>query len=116
MKGDSIVPQYYSKMKVFLGGNVCLTQGLFDKESRLEWPFEFWDNDDKCRIRQKMEGLNTVVGDVYVLPQMSEVEGAPKRRHLDDGNHVLDPCHQQAAEEGFSWIEKDNEDQFVEPL
>lgn len=47
---------------------------------------------------------------------MSEVEGAPKRRHLDDGNHALDPSHHQAAEEGFSRIEKDNEDQFVEPL
>ena len=22
-----------------------------EEKTTLEWPFEFWDNDDKCRIR-----------------------------------------------------------------
>ena len=35
-----------------------------------------------------MEGLNNVVGRVYVLLQHSEVEGALKQRRLDDGSHI----------------------------
>lgn len=55
-------------------------------------------------------------GLAYVLPQWSEVEGAPKRFCLYDGNHVPNPSHQQTAEEKFPWTEEDNEDQHVEPL
>ena len=58
-----------------------------------------------------MEGLNDEVGNVYVLPQHSEVEGAPKQRHLHDGSHEAYPSHQQTAEEEFPRIEEDNEDQ-----
>jgi hypothetical protein len=89
---------------------------VWKRNRRWSGHLSFWDNDDKCRIQQKMEGLNDILGDVYVLLQRSEVEGAPKWRCLDDGSHVVDPSHQQATKEGSPHIEEDNEDQFVEPL
>jgi hypothetical protein len=63
-----------------------------------------------------MEGLNDVVDDVYILPQQSELEEGPKRCRLDNRSHVVDPNHQQVAEEESPRIKEDNEDQLVEPL
>lgn len=60
--------------------------------------------------------FDDVVGNMYVLLQRSEVEGASKQHCLDDGSHIADPNHQQATEEEFPQIEEDNEDQLVEPL
>ena len=72
----------------------------------MEWPFEIWDNDDKCRIQQKMKSLNSIVDDVYVLLQWSAVDGAPKQRCLLDGSHVANSSYQQAPEVEFPRIER----------
>lgn len=63
-----------------------------------------------------MEGLNSVVGDVYVFSQRSELEGASKQHRLGDGSHVANSIHQQTTEEEIPQIEENNEDQLVEPL
>ena len=54
MKGNYVVPQYYSKLKVFEEETYALFMVCLEEKSALELPFEFWNNDDKCRIRQKM--------------------------------------------------------------
>ena len=63
-----------------------------------------------------MEGLNNVVGDVYVFSQQSELEGASKQHRLGVGSHVANSIYQQLTEEEFPRIEENNEDQLVEPL
>ena len=61
MEGDSIVPQYYNKLKVFEEETYALLRVRLEEKSAMKWLFEFWENDNKCRIRQKMEDLNDVV-------------------------------------------------------
>ena len=58
-------------------------------ESRgcVEWPFEFWDIEEKCRIKQTFEGMNTVGERVYVIPaEPVGDEGLAKRRRINDGS------------------------------
>lgn len=70
-----------------------------EEKGALEWPFQFWDNEEKCRLRQKMEGLNDMVADVYVQPLRGEVQEPSKRHRLDDGSHVADLNYEGVAEE-----------------
>jgi hypothetical protein len=114
MEGESVVPQYFSKVKVLEEETYASLRVRLEEKSTLEWPFQFWDNEDRCRIWQKMEGLNDVVSDVYVLPLQCEVEEAPKRRRLDDGIHVADRSLQEVA--NFLEIDEDVENHLVEPL
>jgi hypothetical protein len=69
LESDFAMPQYYGKLKVFEEETYASLRVRLEEKLALEWPFEFWDHDDNCRIHEKMEGLNDVVGDVYVLPQ-----------------------------------------------
>ena len=69
LESDYDVPQYHSKLKVFEEETYISFRNCSEEQSTLAWPFEFWDYDDNCRIRETMEGLKDVVGDVYVLPQ-----------------------------------------------
>jgi hypothetical protein len=47
----------------------------------VEWPFEFWDLEELCRINKKLEGLNTIGKCVYVIPISSpEDRGTTKWR------------------------------------
>lgn len=93
MQGNFVVPQYYNKLEIFEEETYASLRVCLEEKLVLEWPFEFWDNDSKCRIWQKMESLNGVVGDVYVLLQESEVDGAPKWRLLVNGSHIANPSH-----------------------
>lgn len=53
----------------------------------VEWPFEFWDVEEKCRIKRTFEGMNTVGERVYVIPaEPVGDEGLAKRRRTNDGS------------------------------
>ena len=84
MGSDLGIPKFYSKVKVLADETYASLRLRLEEKQALEWPFQFWDKEDCCRIRQKMEGLNDVVADVYVLPLCSEDEGPLKRRRLED--------------------------------
>jgi hypothetical protein len=49
-----------------------------DLRSRLEstgiinWPFQFWDSDQKCRIKMKLERLNHIEDRIYVVRRDEE--------------------------------------------
>jgi hypothetical protein len=50
----------------------------------VEWPFEFWDLEELCRINKKLEGLNTIGKCVYVIPISSlEDGGTTKQRRIE---------------------------------
>ena len=56
-----------------------------EKGSYFDWPFEFWDFDDQCRIRKKFEAMNPVIERMYVIPEEEQQEGgAGKRRRCDE--------------------------------
>ena len=58
MEGDYVVLQYYSKSKVFEEEKYVSLMVCLEEKSELDWLFDFWDDGDKCSIRQKMEDMN----------------------------------------------------------
>ena len=50
----------------------------------MEWPFEFWNLEELCRINKKLERLNTIGKCVYVILVSSlENGGATKPRRIE---------------------------------
>jgi hypothetical protein len=60
----------------------------------VDWPFNFWDVEAKCRMKGKLEGMITVDPEVYVIPCLSE-DGAPRKsQRIGDVSivfYLLDP-------------------------
>ena len=53
--------------------------------SALEWPFDFWDAEDKRRVRKKLERLNGFSKEVHVIRVTEGELPVTKRRRLEDG-------------------------------
>lgn len=89
-----------------------------EKGSCVDWPFEFWDFDDQCRIRKKFEAMNPVTERMYVIPEEEQQEGgAAKRRRCDEvggsGSNDLTPSLQVEPPQ-FPDLELDDEDPIPE--
>lgn len=52
-----------------------------------DWPFEFWDVEDHCRIRKKFEALNDMLEEVHVIPIGDGNSVPAKRRRLEGETH-----------------------------
>ena len=71
---------------------VCQVNDTYeDLRQRLElrgcvdWPFEFWEFDDQCRIRKKFESMNTIGERVYVIPiEDNGCSSMSKQRRIED--------------------------------
>jgi hypothetical protein len=49
-------------------GNTCANLRMrLEAAGVLDWSFQFWDYDQKCRIKNKMERLNPIGNNVYVI-------------------------------------------------
>ena len=44
----------------------------------VDWPFNFWDVEAKCKMKDKLEGTTTVDPEVYIIPCLFE-DGAPRK-------------------------------------
>jgi hypothetical protein len=49
----------------------------------LDWSFQFWNYDQKCRIKNKMERLNPIRNNVYVI-QCSDVGSELGKRTFEE--------------------------------
>jgi len=69
---DFALPKFYSKVKVLTDKTYAYLRVCLEDKQALECLFQFWNNEDHCKIKQKMDGLNYVVANVYVLPLWCE--------------------------------------------
>jgi len=46
----------------------------------MEWPFEFWDVNEKCMIKRTFEGMNLVEDRIYVIPACEVGDEGPTKR------------------------------------
>ena len=49
----------------------------------IEWPFQFWDNDEKRRIKLKMERLNPIGDKVFVV-HSTTIRAEMGKRNIDE--------------------------------
>ena len=79
LEAEDADPEYFGK--VDLGGATTLEALRFTLESHdiLEWPFDFWDEEDKRRVKKKLERLNGFSNSVHVI-RCAEGEFDPRKR------------------------------------
>ena len=51
MDADFGIPKFYSKVKLLLDKTYASLWLRLEEKQALEWPFQFWDNEERCRIR-----------------------------------------------------------------
>ena len=91
MEEDFGVATLYSKVKVSADETYASLRLRLEDKAALEWPFEFWDNDDQFRVPQRMESFSDMPGHVYVLPLRAAGEDrSSKRQRVDDADAGID--------------------------
>jgi len=56
----------------------------------IEWPFQFWNASESCKIRPRLERLNTIQPTMYVILVTSESNDRQKRMKVGDSSFVND--------------------------
>ena len=66
---ESARPELLSPFFCQVGDTYAELRLRLEKGGCVEWPFQFWDFDDQCRIRKTFEAMNPVSERVYVIPE-----------------------------------------------
>jgi len=74
---------FFGKLKVGDGKSFASLRERLETANILDWPFEFWDVEDACWILKRIEALNDIQEDMYVIPLDSANPQTIKRRRLD---------------------------------
>ena len=82
--------EYFGKVKVGDGLSYASLRERLEAAKVLDWPFEFWDVEDSCRIRVKIEALNDILEEVHVIPVGDGNPVPAKRRRLESETRVED--------------------------
>ena len=85
--------------------------------SCVDWPFQFWDFEEQCRIRKRFEAMNPVTERVYVIPVVEEdAQRLPKQCRLQNpgetGNNDLGAAATLAPPD----LEFPDADEFEAPI
>ncbi len=88
LEDEFATPEIFDKVKQEGAETLASLRVRLETEEVLDWEFDYWDVEDKRRIRKKVERLNDVEGDVYVIRSQGGNEDPLKRRRLEDGSHV----------------------------
>lgn len=90
LSGEGAAPELFGPLHVGDVESFAQLRGTLEAEQVLEFSFDFWDVEDCCRINARLERLNKIQGDVYVIQSAAENGGNVKRRKLGDGSYVVD--------------------------
>lgn len=89
LEGDFADPEYFGKVDIGGASTLEALRVTLESNDVLEWPFEFWDTEDKRRVRKKLERLNAFSKDVYVIQAKEDLNEGNKRRRLRDGSFTV---------------------------
>lgn len=78
-------PEYFGKVDVGSALTYEALRIILEGNDLLEWPFEFWDVEDKGRVRKKLERVNVFGAEVHVIRAGQEDTESQKRRRLEGG-------------------------------
>jgi hypothetical protein len=85
-------PKYVGPLPANNNDTYAQFREFLEKEGLLDWPFDFWVVENKCRLPSKFEKFNAIGTEVFVA-QRSKVEGGPSKRQKigESLSAVLDP-------------------------
>ena len=67
LEDNLLDPKYFGKVNVGSVATLEVLRFMLESNEILEWPFEFWDVEDKQRIMKKLECLNGFCKEVFVI-------------------------------------------------
>ena len=106
--------------KLDVGGASTLEALRLSLESNdvLDWAFDFWDVEDRRRVRRKLERLNGFSREVHVIRSANNTdsEGSKHRRLEDRMLHVSITEHALPVEDEAQFVEVEEEDYDVPPV
>ena len=82
-------PNYFEKVDIASTSTLEALRFILESNDILEWLFDFWDVEDKHRIRKKLEQVNGFCKDVHVIQIAEGKKDASKRRQLLDGAFIV---------------------------
>ena len=83
--GEGADPEYFGKVDIGGASTLQALRVALETNDALEWPFDFWDAEDKRRVRKKLESLNGFSKEVHVIKVAEGDLPGNKRRRLEDG-------------------------------
>ena len=76
---SSTNPEFIGPCKYELGDTYAAFRVLLEEIGIVGWPFQFWDSEIYCRINKKLERLNKVRPNIYVVLDSSALVSCTKR-------------------------------------
>lgn len=120
LSDEGAPPTLFGPLRVGDVESFAQLRGTLEAEQVLEFSFDFWDVEDCCRINLRLERLNKIQGDVYVIQSATENVSNAKRRKLGDGSYVMDsedvghPVQTEEANAGFEFLNDDGVPEAVD--
>lgn len=75
--------EFFGKVDVRGASTLETLRRKLESNDILDWPFHFWDADDKFRVRKKVERMNGFGAEVHVIRVPEEDIDSQKRRRLE---------------------------------
>ena len=92
LESNAADAEYLGKLDVGRTSTLEALKSYLDSNEVLEWRFDFWDAEDRRRVRSKLERLNGFGKEVHVIRALgSDGNGADgnKHRRLGDGSFAV---------------------------
>ena len=84
LEGEGADPEYFGKVNIGGASTLQALRIALETNDALEWPFDFWDAEDKRRVRKKLERLNGFEKEVHVIKVAEGDLPGNKRRRLEE--------------------------------
>jgi hypothetical protein len=88
LQDESNKPKWVGPIDADPGESYSKLRFRLEEWTVFQWKFDFWDDEEKCRLNQVLERLNTIQDTVYVIK--SEDEEPPCKRQRLPEDVVLD--------------------------
>lgn len=76
---DSALPELLCTFFFKVGDTYADLRVRLEECGCVDWSFDFWDLEEKCRIRKSFDAMNPVTDHVYVIRIVVEDEGGPSK-------------------------------------
>jgi hypothetical protein len=89
---------------------------FLEDDNNVEWPFEFWDSEEKCRMNPKLESFNPIAGVVTVIPANTNPYGSTECRDEEEVHILPNSVPPLGESRESSTIKESAKDDFASTL
>ena len=107
LESEDAAPELLGPLDYKEGDTYAVLRTTLEEADVVDWPFSFWDTQTRCRIKERLEKLNRVGLEVFLLPLSTDVSGGRKRKPVPSVDREGEFDHQNVE-----FPPSDNDDDF----